>query len=36
VRDAHLKVGMEAGTIQTIHRLADRVAQMAEGAAARA
>jgi uncharacterized protein YndB with AHSA1/START domain len=36
VRDAHLKAGMEAGTIQTLHRLADRVAQMAEGAAARA
>ena|SRR5579863_8013032 len=30
MRDGHLKAGMEAGSIQAIHRLADRVAVLAE------
>jgi uncharacterized protein YndB with AHSA1/START domain len=30
-RDGHLKSGMEAGMIQTFHRLAEQVAAMAQG-----
>jgi uncharacterized protein YndB with AHSA1/START domain len=33
VRDAHLQVGMEAGTIQTLNRLDEHTAQMAEAGA---